>query len=254
MIRTRSTHLLLSVAAFVALNGRISHPLATAQGVLFTGVVLIDSTRTPIADADVLLGDLALSARTNELGVFRFGEIPVGVHSLVVRKIGFVPLDTTLAFPPHRTVEREIFLSRLITLDSMKVVAQRSRIPSFDEHRRRGIGSFLTHADLDKRGARRLGDQLSSLVGVRLAGRPPHAYAVSSHGQKSLGGSGDCYAQVYINRALVYGRPGDPLFDLNIITPAQIEAVEYYASDAQTPPEYSSMNSDCGVVVIWTRR
>jgi hypothetical protein len=64
-----------------------------------------------------------------------------------------------------------------------------------------------------------------------------------------------CYAQVYLDRHFVYhGRPAEPLFDINSIPPDRIEAIEYYASPAQTPAMYTQLNSTCGVVVIWTRR
>jgi hypothetical protein len=46
----------------------------------------------------------------------------------------------------------------------------------------------------------------------------------------------------------------EPLFNLNSINPAQIEAIEFYASPAETPLKYSVMESQCGVLVIWTRR
>jgi len=47
--------------------------------------------------------------------------------------------------------------------------------------------------------------------------------------------------------------PTEP-WDINQIPPDQVEAIEYYASAAQTPMRYSRMASSCGVVVIWTRR
>jgi hypothetical protein len=44
------------------------------------------------------------------------------------------------------------------------------------------------------------------------------------------------------------------LFDINSIPVATIEAIEYYASAAQTPTKYSVLNSQCGVLVIHTIR
>ena len=37
------------------------------------------------------------------------------------------------------------------------------------------------------------------------------------------------------------------------IAPDQIQAIEFYAGPAETPSEYQTLNSDCGVLVIWTR-
>lgn len=39
----------------------------------------------------------------------------------------------------------------------------------------------------------------------------------------------------------------------NEIVPAQVEAVEVYRNAAETPIEFRTPGSDCGVVVIWTR-
>jgi hypothetical protein len=68
-----------------------------------------------------------------------------------------------------------------------------------------------------------------------------------------------CYSQIYLDNTMVFsGRiiagHWEPLFNLNSINPAQIEAIEFYASPAETPLKYSKMESHCGVVVIWTRR
>jgi hypothetical protein len=60
---------------------------------------------------------------------------------------------------------------------------------------------------------------------------------------------------VYLNNATVYaGRNEEPLFDVNTIRPDQLEAVEYYAGAAETPLEYGTLDSTCGVLVLWTRR
>ncbi|MEO8620381.1 MAG: carboxypeptidase regulatory-like domain-containing protein [bacterium] len=225
-----------------------------SRGATFTGMVMLDSTRTPIADAEVSLTDLSLSERTNERGVFHFSDIPAGTHSLVVRKFGHGPLETKITFAANRTLERDVFLTRIVTLDSMKVVAERPVIPSFDENRKHGFGRFLTRADLEKHPARRLGDLLSTFPGTRIVGRAPNAYLASSRGRKSLTGARSCLSQVYLDHMVMYGRPGAPPFDINSITQDQIEAIEYYASAAVTPLEHSALNSQCGVLVIWTRR
>ena len=42
--------------------------------------------------------------------------------------------------------------------------------------------------------------------------------------------------------------------NINRFSPMDLEAVEYYASAAQTPARYSGLNSQCGVLVLHTRR
>ena len=221
------------------------------RGTLFAGAIYIDSTRTPIPDAEVTLSDLSISARTNERGVFRFTDVPAGTHSLVVRKVGYGPLDTQLSFNAG-TLQREIFLSRQTMLDSVKIVGQRPVLPDFEEHRKIGMGKFITRTQLETREGRHLGELLSTLAGVRITGKSPRAYVAGSRGPRSIT-SGTCLANVYLDHMLMYGRPGDPPFDVNTVAPEQIEAIEYYASAAVTPMEYSALNSQRGVLVIWTR-
>jgi len=64
-----------------------------------------------------------------------------------------------------------------------------------------------------------------------------------------------CYAHVYLDNLIVYrGQNGEPLFDTNSLRPDGIEAIEYYTNNAEMPARYLSTGSDCGVLVVWTRR
>lgn len=79
-------------------------------------------------------------------------------------------------------------------------------------------------------------------------------YYCPQPGESMRGISCACYAQVWVDGRLVNReRPTEP-FDLNTYAPEQLEAVEWYASPSQTPAQYSSLNSPCGVLVLWTRR
>ena len=93
---------------------------------------------------------------------------------------------------------------------------------------------------------------VSGRVGGSLSGR---ALRRGDAADVQAGARPDCYARVYMDGKKAYaGRDGEPLFDVNSLHPAQLEAVEYYAGPAQTPLEYSDLDSTCGVLVLWTRR
>jgi hypothetical protein len=125
-----------------------------------------------------------------------------------------------------------------------------------------GLGHFLTRADLAKlENGPSTSSILQSFSGVGFVrGRGGRSWLTSPHGTHMIApGSPDavraCYAQVYLDNLEIYtGRDGEPNFDVNSIPPAEIEAIEYYASPAQTPARYSGLNSTCGVLVIWTLR
>jgi len=242
---------------------------AVSRAAVFTGLVLADTNRRPIAGAEIVMPELTKAVLTNDAGAFRVSEVPPGRYRVQVRRLGFGPLDTTITFAASQTVERRIYLRRVVTLDSVSVVAERVVIRSFEEHRNIGLGHFFTREELAKQEGRTLSAVLGQTLGIRMAqGRGNYAWITSSRGVRSLSGGiapdeadrhrgarTGCYAQVYVDRQIVYrARDGEPLFNVNSISPGQIEAIEYYASPAQTPPEYTELNSVCGVLVIHTRQ
>jgi hypothetical protein len=44
-----------------------------------------------------------------------------------------------------------------------------------------------------------------------------------------------------------------PLFNLNSISPSEIQAIEVYSVPSQIPPQYNKTSGGCGVMLVWTR-
>lgn len=238
----------------------------------FTGTVLSDVDARPIPEAQVLLPDLPRAAFTDESGSFRISNIPAGSHKVVVRRLGHQQLEMTLTFAANRTLDRRLLLSRVVTLDTVAVTAT-AGIRSFDEHRRMGLGQFLTRDMLAKQEGRRLAEVLSEVSGTGVVrGAAGHtAWLSSSRGGRAgarcydLDGQTEldslqgkhcaCFAQVYLdNMPLFLGGQRDEVPNLNRIPISAIEAIEFYKGPAETPAKYSTLNSNCGVLVIHTRR
>jgi len=254
-------------------KGRFAHaeltldPNAVADFATFAGTV-VDSAGRPVATVDVSVPELSKSAVTDAAGAFRIEGLPLGTQRVLVRRIGYRAIDTSLAFPLEHTVQRRFELARAVTLDSVVITeaAIDRRMESFDENRRLGLGHFLTRAELAKlEGGPSTSSILQSFNGLSMVrGKGGRSWITGAHGfrlvdpdksDQALGAHRSCYAQVYLDRMPVYqGRDGEPLFDVNSVPPSQIEAIEYYATPAQTPAQYSRLNSSCGVLVIWTRR
>jgi hypothetical protein len=79
-------------------------------------------------------------------------------------------------------------------------------------------------------------------------------YCPANSAEQMQGITCACYAQVWVDgRLMNRQRPTEP-FDVNEYPPERLQAVEWYASASQTPAQYSSLNSPCGVLVLWTRR
>ena len=242
---------------------------ATTRGAALTGLV-VDSAQRPIADAEVALPDLPKGALTNDRGAFRVDDIPPGPHRVTVRRLGYGPLDTTVNFRANQTVDRRIHLTRVVALDSVSVVAQHYVIPSFEEHRRIGLGKFWTRDGLKPQEGRAMSEILSQTAGVNLVrGTGSYAWIQSTRMPPSLSGIGvysptdaealagmkpGCYSRVYVDNVLM--NPGDPAepFNVNTLPPNMIEAMEWYAGPSEIPFKYNKLNTACGVLVIWTRR
>jgi hypothetical protein len=236
------------------------------------GFVLVDSTRAPVPDAIVSIAALDKSVSTDERGAFRLGNLRPGRYQIDVRRIGYSPYAERVTLAANQALTLEVLLVRVRVLDSVVVTAP-AVIQSFEDHRAIGLGQFMTRADLAKREVSRLSDVIFQMRGVRIiAGDGNYAWLASKRAQvTSIMNSrsarldvadldagakkGECYAQVYLDRHLVYrSGGGEPLFNLNSIPVDQIEAIEYYAGPSQTPGMYGRLNSNCGVLVIHTRR
>jgi hypothetical protein len=268
----------------------------------FIGLVLTDSTRTPLSGTEIALPKLAKRVVTNDRGSFRMTDIPPGTYDVNVRHVGYSALQTPLTFTANKTLERRILLGRSVQLETFTVTAEAdaaaATIPGFEENRKLGLGAFLTRSELERQEGRRLSDVLEQMKGsgiVRgrgdrgwiLSKRPPPSLPKCQDGQAagavrgmsgtyakcaiSTAGPGTgmwcpetlqekldglqcgCYAQVYLDGSLMNRGNPTPPFNVNELLVASIEAIEYYASAALTPMRYSS-NSNCGVLVVWSRR
>ncbi|MFI5230097.1 MAG: carboxypeptidase regulatory-like domain-containing protein, partial [Gemmatimonadales bacterium] len=244
-------------------TARLAAARAARPGALI-GVVVADSGTDPVAGAEIAVPDLGLATHADEHGRFRLDRIPPGDHRLVVRQLGFAPLNQPLAFASNTDVNRTIHLYRAVRLDS--VIVEASAIPELDEDRKLGIGHFITRDALAKRATSHLSEILETIPSLKIVRSKTgdmRAFIARSRGQLSVfatgaqDAGGTCYASVYVDGKAVYGKIGvvdqEP-FDINSISPDDIESIEYFAGPSETPARYSGLNSVCGVVVIWRRR
>lgn len=234
-------------------------------------VVSMDSGSGPILDAEVMLRGAAQGVRTSANGEFLLDTVPVGVHVVQVRRLGYTPISATVTFRVGIDEEAQFALGRVRVLDSVRVEAE-AAIPSFEENRKQGLGQFFTRAQLAQLENRSFSAALTNFRGTAFVqGKTtPSVWLVSGRGPKSVSGStlkqpdGEdlargaqlaCYARIILdNTIMYYGRDREPLFDLRSINASQLEAVEYYSGPSETPSQYAGLNTNCGVLVMWTRR
>lgn len=246
---------------------------------MFSGTVVREDTKGPLAGAEVSLPESSQRTLTDESGRFVVRAVAPGVQHVTVRRVGFGPIDVSLVFEAGRPIQHRFEMVPAAVLDSVTVTAPATdrALGDFEENRRLNLGHFLTRAELATQEGRPTGSVLASLPGIRIFERGPYAWVGSGrHSVTSLSNRPvgvdesdaakgapvqDCYALVYVDDHMVFrgqklGTPPrwEPLFDVNSIPVAEVEAIEYYATAAQTPPKYATLNSECGVLVIHTIR
>lgn len=206
-----------------------------------TGVVR-GSSGQPLSDAQLRVVDATGTARTDSLGRFTLTGQPSGTQLLETRRVGYLLSRTPVELRGGRTVEILVDLHRIVNLDSIRVVARRSRYRDFE--RRAGhsaFGFFLDEQKIDERHAFEASDLLQMVPGFRIVGSGIDSRIVSSRGAISF--SGSCATNIVID--------GIQHQEINLIHPSDIGALEAYPSPAGAPLMYDAA---CGVVVIWTKR
>jgi hypothetical protein len=196
----------------------------------------------PLRDAQVSVLDAVGMARSDSAGQFTLNELPSGTQVVQVRRIGYVLGQQPVELRSGRSVQQQITLLKFVSLDSIRVVARRSRYREYETRARRsGAARFITEADIERRNPIQVSDMVRLMPGFRIIGNGLDARVVSSRGQISLR-QGECTVNVVID--------GMQHQDINLLSPRDIGALEVYAGPG-APMEY---NSPCGVVVIWTKR
>ncbi len=242
--------------------------------------IVTDSANAPIGGVEVSLPDVSKTTLTNEQGAFALRDVPPGAHHLSVRRVGYGPVEAQVAIEAGRTVERRIRLVRATSLDSVVVTekAVDHQLDDFEVNKKLGLGHFLTRAELAPQEGRSTGAVLTldarhqgvrhravRMGGIRASQRDfprerrrPIGRDGCQRSERRFGiamrSSSWTIISSFVGRNSGYPPRWEPLFDINSIPVSEIEAIEYYASAAQTPMKYSVLNSQCGVVVIHTLR
>ena len=198
----------------------------------------------PLADALVRLADAASETRTDANGNFVLGALPAGTQLLEVRRVGYLVNHQRVELRAGRTETVDVPLQRIVTLDSVRVLAQRNRYRETAERQRRrgGASTYATQEQIERLHAPSAGELVSRLGMLRLVGDGLDAKLYVQRGLTSII-LGPCPANVVID--------GFQHQDINLVQPDEIGMIEIYKGPAGAPVEYDNA---CGVVMIWTKR
>ena len=248
----------------------IDRPRATTGR--FTGVV-VDSAGQPVSQAEVLITDLGLSGSSAADGRFSVAGIAPGNHAVTVRKVGYGPMDVKLDFSAGEATDRRVVLTRAaVQLDTVTTREQTlwreaPLLREFEENRKIGLGKFYTREDLEKAKGRSIVSFFESpgFITVTLNGGMwikssrtrtvnPHCYeledAIPPITPKGV--NCGCFPIVFLDFQRLSDRDHVP--NINRYRADGLEAIEFYRGGAETPQRYAVLNSECGVIVLHTRR
>jgi outer membrane receptor for ferrienterochelin and colicin len=181
--------------------------------------------------------------------------LATGVHYILVRKIGYRPVQLRAILVADDTLEATVELNAAaVELAPIEVTV--SAIPpgmdAYEERRKAGAGYFIGSRTLRQSEHRLLADIFRTVRGVSLQyGRGNKTILVNNRDR--------CPMQIYMDGIKIYesrsgaGRAVEPP-DINLFSVAQLEAIEVYRGPAETPPQLSGTGGSCGTVVLWSRR
>jgi hypothetical protein len=176
-------------------------------------------------------------------GAFMFPDMPAGLYRITASLVGFTDLRDTLRVAGSGDLNLVLPLSGSpVQLAPIVVVADR-RIPGplvgFEIRRQTVSGVFFSRDEIEALGPHEFTDLLRRVPGVRVV-------PTSSYGHR-IYLRGGCEPELWVDGARVGSTPDLDSF----LEPSHVEAVEVY--DLTTlPAEFGPSN--CGAVVVWTRR
>jgi hypothetical protein len=198
----------------------------------------------PLASAELRVVGARSSAVSDVSGRYSLAALPAGTRMLTVRRIGYDVLEAPVELRAAQTVQRDVQMLRVVSLDSIRIVALRSQLPEFEYNRRSNpFGIYLGPEEIERRRkVSQTADMLVGLPGVSVSGHGRDARASSARGRN---GATPCTGMRY----LLDGT--QVLENLNDVAPSMIAAIEIHRQGEFAPSRFAVRGS-CGVVVFWT--
>ena len=253
IVRVVSTVLAFALGAMppggtVAQTGRSSSPSAPTLRGSISGYVIDQASRAPVGGASVVFLGTRHETATDSSGRFSQDGLGSGTYLLQVRAIGYSATSWVLRLGEGEAVDYLFEIAALQTeLDPIIVAAPPGfadrRLGEFEERRRNRPGVFFTAEQIAASHASTLVDMLRGIPGVRLSCRSQACVVQMTRGAKATG----CTADWVVDGlpASLSGSPHIPIVGLI--------GIEIYRSASEAPAEFLKPDSQCGVIVIWTK-
>ena len=202
---------------------------------------------------DVEVEGAGQRVRTDAEGRFRLRIVQRDTLTLLLRHLGYEPIAVTLRSNHLRGDTIVVRMEQTaLALEEVRVRGADLRSPlglgGFEERRARGLGTFVTREEIDRRQTNRLSDVLRGRRGLTLVRTPSGGYGVR-FGVAS-GRQRRCVPDLWIDGQRARG------MELDDVPASTVEGIELYATIATVPFQFASSGTGterCGTVVLWSR-
>jgi hypothetical protein len=195
--------------------------------------------------------DAAHRAQSDASGNYRIASVSLGAIRLFARRVGYAPETLSVIVVAGELARADFIMAAAVhELPEAVVVADplRGKMGAFNRRKSRGVGAFVTRAEIEKRQPGTMSELLRYLPGVgvtqKMAGEPQPV-----HMQRSVNSSmqSTCVVQLYVD-----GHPY-PNGSVDDFAPGLIEGVEVYRSASEIPADFRTRDATCGLISLWTR-
>jgi hypothetical protein len=267
-------------ASFIVSLGLCASPAAAQTATLEGGVSGDSLGRRSLPGAEVSIPSLHLTTRANFAGEYRLTGIAPGRYLVIAAASGVRSAGDSVTVGAGTTYHDFVLATKAIILDSVvsKAPAERKYISpglnGLDERSKQGFGYFVTEDQLRKMDSETLSDVIMQHIpSVNFIVGPGGAkYLVS--GRKPSAGPGllsssrarPCLTEVWVDGIMLYNygmedtgpnssdkNPEYKRIDLSKMNVDQYAGVEFYAGASTYPAWIPRTNTDCGVLLLWTR-
>lgn len=281
------------ITAIAAAAFMLAPPAAVAQPGRTTIVVGAGDATTGafLPGVQVRIASLKVTQVTDSMGQARLAGISDGTYMIEARRVGYAPLSAPILVHREDSVEVVLLLRAKATqLDTMLVTSAEisAHLREFEQRRARGVGQFVTTAQIDSVQGSTLQALLEAKIhGVTATGQTAGGLHIVS-GRMSTndalhpgsGGAMPCWPVVYLDGAKLLDDTGRGP-DIGFINLLSIGGIEYYAP-SEVPAQYrgngplkndaalsrtaqvfshgdrlegigGESSPSCGVMLIWSR-
>ncbi|MDB4913944.1 MAG: TonB-dependent receptor plug [Gemmatimonadetes bacterium] len=216
-----------------------------------TGVARDAASGKPLGGVQLTVAGTGISTTANDAGMFTLANLPLGTQTLLARKVGYVPDERAVDLLANTPASAEPSLVTIkALLDTVKVVGKRvysSDRNGFNRRFKAGTGRYFDADMIDKIHPFQTSDLFNRVLSVKVV-QNGFDRVISMRGVFK----GACTPNVYVDGFPYRSFTASDLD--NMVRPEAVAGIEIYDSPAQAPAQYSNPFSECGSIVIWTKR